>query len=225
MLQLPKTGFIYLLKAYCFSVKILKKSKAQRVKNMKQNNITNAADLIKSTIKDISENNNLIIAIDGPCASGKTTLTKALKEALNCNVIPVDDFFLRPHQRTRERLEAAGGNFDKERFIEEVLTPLKRGEDFSYRPFDCKKGELSSPTEIQHKSITIIEGVYSCHPDLYDFYDYRIFIKTDTDTQLKRLEERNPQLLNRFITEWIPMEEKYFTAFNIENNCDMVIEL
>lgn len=193
---------------------------------MTQTNITNAVNSIKLALKDKSENNsNLLVAVDGPCASGKTTLSEALKNEFNCNIIPVDDFFLQPHQRTAERLNTTGGNFDRERFLKEVILPLKSGKAFSYKPFDCKKLALSTPVEIQIKPITFVEGVYSCHPELWDFYDYRIFIKTDKETQLKRLEKRSPALLNRFISEWIPMEEKYFSTFDIENKCDLIINL
>ncbi|MBO5065745.1 MAG: deoxynucleoside kinase [Clostridia bacterium] len=192
---------------------------------MKQTNLTNAVSLITSAIKQTPGNNNLLIAVDGPCASGKTTLANILKEEVDCNVIPVDDFFLQPHQRTKERFEAVGENFDKERFLEEVILPLKSGKNFSYRPYDCKKEALSEAVGITRKPITVIEGVYSCHPDLNSFYDYRIFVKTDKATQLRRLKERNPLLLSRFVSEWIPLEEKYFSAFDIENKCDLVIEL
>ena len=180
---------------------------------------------IKNKIKSLSENNNnLLIAIDGPCAAGKTTLANILRETFNCNIIFVDDFFLQPHQRTKERLNTPGGNFDKERFSEEVLVPLKNNSAFSYRPYDCKTGTFSDPITIGAKPLTFIEGVYSCHPDLWNYYDYHIFVKTDKETQLTRLTKRNPHLLDRFISEWIPMEEKYFSTFDIQNKCDLIIE-
>lgn len=192
---------------------------------MIQTDITKAVELIKAVLNEKSKNEDLIIAIDGNCAAGKTTLANALKKELDCNIIHVDDFFLRPHQRTKERLEAAGGNFDKERLLREVILPLKSGKEFSFRPYDCKSQKLSSPVIVTHKAITFIEGVYSCHPDLYGFYDYGIFVKVGKETQLKRLENRNALILNRFLEEWIPMEEKYFKAFDIESKCDLVISL
>ena len=49
----------------------------------------------------------------------------------------MDHFFLRPEQRTPERLRTPGENVDHERFLEEVLCPLRAGRVFWYRPFDC----------------------------------------------------------------------------------------
>ncbi len=194
---------------------------------MKQINLTDAVVLIKHALKEkLDKNNNLLVAIDGPCAAGKTSIAMALKNEFHCcDIIPIDDFFLQFHQRHPKRLQEPGGNFDRERFINEVMMPLKSGEDFSYRPFDCKKGELSAPVKIAQQPITIIEGVYSCHPELWDYYDYRIFVKTDKNTQIKRLSLRSPRLYNRFLTEWMPMEEKYFQTFDIESKCDLIIEL
>ena len=42
----------------------------------------------------------VIVAIDGRCGSGKTTLAARLQKDLYCRVFHMDDFFLRPQQRT-----------------------------------------------------------------------------------------------------------------------------
>lgn len=190
---------------------------------MMHNEFKNAVELIKSALKE-KTGNNIIIAIDGPSTSGKTTLSKALAEALDCNVIAVDDFFLQPHQRTPQRLNTAGGNFDKERLLQEVMIPLSNGTGFLYRPFDCKACTLLDPVKVEPKPITVIEGVYSCHPDLQKFYDLMVFVKTDKETQLQRLTQRSPQMLSRFIGQWIPMEERYFNTLGIEEYCHLTIK-
>lgn len=78
-----------------------------------------------------------ILAIDGRRCSGKMTLASRLQQHLDCNVVHMDEFFLRTAQRTLERLSQPGGNVDWERFADEVLAPLQSGIVFSYRPFDC----------------------------------------------------------------------------------------
>ena len=89
-----------------------------------------------------------LIAVDGRCASGKTTLAAQMQEAWNCNVIHMDDFFLRPEQRTGERLQQPGGNVDWERFREEVLIPFRQGISFSYRPYDCHTRDFREAVQI-----------------------------------------------------------------------------
>ena len=60
-----------------------------------------------------------IVAIDGCCASGKSTLGARLSETLGCPLFHLDDFFLRPEQRTPERFAEPGGNVE-ERYCREM---------------------------------------------------------------------------------------------------------
>lgn len=166
----------------------------------------------------------LIIAIDGRCASGKTTLAAYLKEQLNCNVIHMDQFFLQPHMRTPQRLAQPGGNVDYERFLTEVLIPLTKEESFSYRPYNCHKQLLDDAIKVAPTAITIIEGSYSCHPFLHEHYDLRVFLTTHYEEQLLRIKERNGEAsLKVFKEKWIPLEELYFNNLEIDKQCDICI--
>ena len=165
----------------------------------------------------------VIIAIDGNCTSGKTTLAKRLAEIYDCNVFHIDDFFLRPEQRTPERFAEVGGNVDYERFNQEVLLPLKSGTAFSYRPFSCSTFTLSDPVAVQPKQLTIIEGTYSLHPYFGDIYDLKIRLTVSPELQRQRILERPEFLHKRFFEEWIPMEERYFEEFQISRKCDIVL--
>ena len=130
-----------------------------------------------------------LIAIDGRCAAGKTTLTKRLSSILNCSVIHMDHFFLRPEQRTKERLAQAGGNVDRERFEKEVLKPLRAGKAFTYRTFDCHQMSLAEEIEIVPTPVVIIEGAYSCHPEFVQAWDLTIFVDIDKEELLAELNE------------------------------------
>ena len=106
-------------------------------------------EIVKQQIDTLLEEQTfVIVAVDGKCTSGKTTLAARLAEIYDCNVFHMDDFFLRPEQRTPERFAEVGGNVDYERFQEEVLLPLKSGKAFSYRPFDCSTFTLAAPSQI-----------------------------------------------------------------------------
>ena len=92
-------------------------------------------DIAQLLLTDIKQRSTLVLAIDGRCAAGKTTLAARLAELCDCNVIHMDHFFLCSKQNTMERLQQAGGNMDYVRFCEEILIPLHEGRKFSYRPF------------------------------------------------------------------------------------------
>ena len=51
----------------------------------------------------LAERDCVFVAIDGPCTSGKTTFAAMLNRRFGGNVLHMDDFFLRPEQRTPER--------------------------------------------------------------------------------------------------------------------------
>ena len=183
----------------------------------------NIAEIVLRKTEDIlREKGFALIAIDGRCGSGKTTLAACLREIRSWEVIHMDHFFPRLEQRTAERLSEPGGNFDRERFLEDVMAPLKRREAFFYRPYDPNKHKMSAAIKIESCDVIIIEGSYSCHPVLFDDYDLRIFLTVNEPERLRRIRERNGESkLIQFQEKWIPMEEHYFSAYNIEDRCDL----
>lgn len=167
----------------------------------------------------------LRIAIDGRCSAGKTTIANRLQNVFECNALHMDDFFLRPEQRTEERLRQPGGNVDWERFREEVLFPLRCDVPFSYQPYDCHTQMLKEPVKVEPKRLTIVEGSYSCHPELWDFYNLHIFLTISSAEQRRRIQCRNGEAaLKIFQNKWIPLEERYFEAFQIEQRCEFCFQ-
>lgn len=173
----------------------------------------------------LDEKERIVVAIDGRCGAGKTTLAVQLQRHYGCTVIPADQFFLRPEQRTAQRLAIPGENVDHERLLGEVLVPLKQGKSFSYRPFDCSRMELGHPVVVEPGRVTVVEGSYSCHPELWDYYDLHIFVSVDLQEQIKRILRRNGSYAAVFREKWIPLEERYFAAFDLENRCELVLSI
>lgn len=222
-----------------------------------------------------AESSHIIIAIDGRCGSGKTTLAAELASALDATVFHMDDFFLRAEQRTEERLKTPGEFVDHERFLEEILKPIcdKRSDSsrdlrYSQKPecsveqvyskdsrfsrelgclneSGCSSNSADSPSdltrvflrrfshhtfqpeepeEVTVKPVVIVEGTYSLHPNLRNYYDLKIFTTTDKETQLERIAKRNPKMLDMFINKWIPLEELYFESLNPKEFADYTIE-
>ena len=178
--------------------------------------------VLKEIRKLLCEKESVIVAIDGRCASGKTTLASLLGSTVDCNIVHADSFFLLPHQRTEERLSVPGENIEHERLLSEVLIPLKSGEPFSYRPFDCSTMDFKEDVFIIPKKINIIEGSYCCHHSLLSFYDLTVFLSTDKEKQLQRILERNGEASKKiFENKWIPLEEAYFEKYKLKDNTDL----
>lgn len=159
----------------------------------------------------------ILVALDGKSGSGKSTLAALLQEFYGCGLFHMDDFFLQPHQRTEERFAQAGGNVDYERFYEEVLIPVLAGKDFSYQRYDCCSQKLAETIEVKASRLNIIEGVYSQHPYFGDIYDLKYFMTVSEEEQRSRILNRNGEfMLERFLKEWIPLENVYFKKYGID---------
>lgn len=172
----------------------------------------------------LAKKHSIVVAIDGRSGSGKSSLAQLLCAVYGCPVISMDHFFLRPEQRSMDRLSEPGGNVDYERFQLEVIAKL-RGEAFHYQIYDCQQNSFSTSPTIEPHRLTVIEGSYSHHPLLTESYDLRVYLTVDSEIQKERLLKRSgPALLERFVGEWIPLEERYATVLNVSQKSDLVLD-
>ena len=178
-----------------------------------------------NNLLDTSNKDNIIIAIDGCCASGKSSLANFINDNFICNVFHMDDYFLPPEKKTAERLSEPGGNVDWERFEDEILKNIIKNQNFTFNIYDCHSLSYFESGKVFCKRLNIVEGVYSMHPELNDYYDYKIFLDVEESKKHSRILERSGEnKLNRFIKEWIPMENRYFDTYSIKDNCDLYID-
>lgn len=165
------------------------------------------------------------IAIDGRCASGKTTMASMLAKVLDAGIIHMDDFFLPMELRTEERFATPGGNVHYERVAQEILPKLKTEDNFFYQRFDCSKMTLGEYVEVTGAKYYIVEGTYSCHPALDKYMSLKIFSDVEKTEQLERIRKRDGENnLERFVDKWIPLEEEYFASLGeIKDSFDLIV--
>lgn len=165
-----------------------------------------------------------LIAIDGYCGSGKSTLSQIIKEKFDCNVFHMDDYYL-PFSKRNENWEMIpAGNMDVERFYNQVLKPAKKGDQIIYQPYYCREDCLQEAVFVTPKPLTIIEGSYSHHPLLSDLYDLKIFLTCSKEEQKRRLILREGERFPFYESRWIPMEERYYQAYSVMENADVVFD-
>lgn len=184
----------------------------------------------------LQEKSSLVVAIDGNCGSGKTTLAKSLAAQFDCNVIGMDDFFLPFPLRTEERLREPGGNVHYERFLEEVIKPIQQNKivtgspenkkvTITYRHFQCSLGTYDRVITLPWKPLTIIEGSYCMRPEFRSAYDYSIFLSCSKEEQERRILTRDGEAaLQNFREKWIPMENRYFELLKVPEACSVRIQ-
>lgn len=173
-----------------------------------------------------TEQDPILIAIDGPCGSGKTTLAAMLSACYPSNLFHADDFYLRPEQRTPERFREAGGNMDRERLEEEVLRPLSLRRDVFYRRYSHPARAIVSETPVPYRRVNIIEGSYTLHPRLRPYYHLKAALKISPEHQMARLKRRESQKsLELFRDRWIPLEQAYIAGTGLYDAADLIFDV
>lgn len=166
----------------------------------------------------------LLIALDGPCGSGKTTLADLLCRMLACPCVHMDDFHMPHARKTPERMAQPGGNSDRERLMTEVLLPWREGRTVTYRPYDCAADAPGAPITLPAGRVLVLEGSYAHHPDLARLTDVSVFVRVEREEQLRRIAARSPEKLQQFIDRWIPLEDSYFRAFHLPAPGSVVLD-
>lgn len=178
--------------------------------------------VIKRIAELVGNGKPVLIAIDGRCGSGKSTMGQWMQEHFDCNLFHMDDFYLPFARRIPGWEKIASANMDLVRFLEQVITPVKRGEQIAYKAYNAHKDFYVSSI-IGPKELNIVEGSYCHHPRLREEYDITIFLTCEAAEQEARLRAREGEHFKSYQDRWIPLEERYFTQFAIEEKSDLVI--
>lgn len=165
----------------------------------------------------------VLIALDGRCGSGKTTLAAQLaKQFPGSAVFHTDDYYLPPAQRIPNWAETPCANMDLTRLREEVLVPAQAGAAVRSRAYSCREGAYLPEQCVPPAPLYILEGSYSHHPILAGFYDLKVFVTCSKKEQARRLQAREGERYENFVRRWIPLEEAYFAQCRIEALADLL---
>src|SRR5262249_39136667 len=119
----------------------------------------------------------VLVAIDGPSGSGKSSLAAAAAEIVGGAVVPSDDFFAAEitaaQWKERSAAERARDALDWKRLRREALEPLLAGKPARWRAFDfdTQRPDGSYPpagefTERSPAPVILLDGAYSSRPEL-----------------------------------------------------------
>lgn len=182
-------------------------------------------DAVCRISRELRDKQRILVTIDGPCASGKTTLARRLAEVFQAAVMHTDDYVIPHAQKTEERLAIPGGNCDAERIVREILAPWKNENPVRYRRYDCKADLLLPEETLPENETLILEGSYCNLPGIREKADVRIFLDVSREVQEMRLRKREaPESLKRFHDRWIPLEEAYFAAYDLPDpDCILIV--
>lgn len=167
----------------------------------------------------------LVLALDGRCGSGKTTLANVLAQQFPANIVlRTDDFYLPPAQRARGWEKTPCANMDLARLRDEALLPAYAGQTVNYQAYSCRAGAYQPVQELAAQPLVILEGSYSHHPLLAGYETLRVFVTCSKEEQARRLQAREGERYANFAARWIPLEEGYFAKYLIEEKADFVVD-
>ena len=167
----------------------------------------------------------VLVALDGRCGSGKTTLAAQLAERFPQSItLHTDDFYLPPPQRVTgwERIPCA--NMHLERLRAEAVAPARAGRAVCYKAYSCREGAYLPPRVLGPAPLVIVEGSYSHHPLLRPYETLRVFVTCTKAEQTRRLQAREGARYADFAARWVPLEEEYFAQYGVEEAADFVVE-
>ena len=167
----------------------------------------------------------VLVALDGRCGSGKTTLAAQLARQFPQSItVHTDDFYLPPASRVANWEQIPCANMDLERLRAQVLTPARAGQPVLYRAYSCRAGAYQPVQELAPQPLVILEGSYSHHPLLAGYETLRVFVTCSREEQTRRLQAREGDRYPDFAARWIPLEEGYFAKFQIEQTVDFILD-
>jgi len=146
----------------------------------------------------------LKVAIDGRCASGKTSLADALAPRLRAQgfevLRPSVDGFHHPkaHRYRQGEYSAAGyyeDAFNYAAVVSHLLEPLS-GSAF---PVRCRNAShdvrtdavVDDPIEVSSNAVLLFDGVFLFRRELNAYWDFRVLLDVDAPTSVARAVERD----------------------------------
>ncbi|MBS6216991.1 MAG: uridine kinase [Clostridiales bacterium] len=166
----------------------------------------------------------MIIGIAGGTGSGKTTLTRRLKERFGGHVsVLYHDNYYKQHDDMpfEERCKLNYDHpdaFDTDRMIRDIRA-LRWGETIHCPTYDYTAHNRSAETvEVRPTKVILIEGILIFeNKELRDLMDIKIFVDTDADVRILRrilrdVKERGRSLdsvVEQYLTTVKPMHEQF----------------
>jgi len=156
----------------------------------------------------------LVVAVDGPSGAGKTTLARSLGRRLDARVVHMDDLY-----PGWDGLAAA-----VPLVTEEVLLPLSRGEDASYRRWDWVRHRWATrPREVPWVPRLVLEGVGSSVLPAGGYAAVRIWVEAPRDLRFERGMARDGETYRPQWERWAAQEDALFRADGTRARADLVV--
>lgn len=162
-----------------------------------------------------------VIAFEGMIGSGKSYEANMLKEMLGdkAKQISTDLFVSVPRSEWPDRLEAHSVElhtwYDLQKIIN-TLDAVKREEAFTINGlYNLSNGQFDDKMEFDASDCDylILEGLFSCHQDLDDYVDLKVFLDVPQELALKRAHDRDETVRNLDQDAWLQKKDIFYNHY------------
>lgn len=172
----------------------------------------------------------LLVGLDGRSGVGKSTLAADAAQRLpSVAVIKGDEFYSGGAQEEWDEHtaeEKASVVIDWQRQLA-VLESLGRGQAASWHCYDWEAFDgrlVIEPTVTPPADVVVLEGAYSCRPELAERLDLTVLLRIDNDARLRRLLDRDGQeYRDDWLARWTEAEDHYFSLVRPPESFDLVL--
>lgn len=184
----------------------------------------------------------LFVGIDGRSGAGKSTAAARVSQAFaepgdatgRVTVIEGDDFYSGGSADTWDRRTAS----EKTALVidwrrqRDVLKRLRRDGVAEWQSFDWDAEDWDSdsvplsatPTIARTAAVVLLEGAYSCRPELHDLLDLRVLLDVPREIRRKRLIDREGDAYQPdWDARWSAAEDYYFDSVMPTERFDLVL--
>lgn len=202
---------------------------------------TMLADQIREML--VERRNPLIVGIDGRSAAGKSTVASIIAQefadthdsADAVTVIEGDQFYAGGSSESWDHKTAsqkAAGVIDWRR-QREVLAQLLQDGCAEWRPFDWEAENWDTdtvplspiPIVTQSAPVIIMEGAYSCRPELHELLDVRVLLSVPPNIRRRQLLDREGYDYRAdWEARWSEAENYYFHNVMPPERFDLVLD-
>ena len=184
------------------------------------------------------------VAINGIEGTGKTTFAYALVKHMNALGhetihISIDGFHFNKKVRYRQGRDSAKGyyedSYNEAAFVEKVL---QRSQGNPPEYIEATHDLISDayvnlpPIPLGHNAVIVTDGCYLFKPVFNEFWDLRIYLKTDFTTALKRGAQRDQKALGgytlakqKFESRYHAASKRYISEVMPETLADLIIDM
>ncbi|MGH3507420.1 MAG: uridine kinase family protein [Nocardioidaceae bacterium] len=159
----------------------------------------------------------ILLAVDGPAGSGKTSLAEALASRLTrsgraVTMLHMDDLY--------EGWSGLDVTLE-ERVLDQVLRPLAAGVTGRWQAYDWEAGRFDEWHEVAPPDVLILEGCGSGAARYAPYTSLLVWLEADPATRIARGIARDGEEVRTDWLGWMELESSYFATNRTSQRADL----